>query len=109
MEVKAFIAHTVEGGIDIARIIKEQLIHSTLEVHSFLSEDAIGHGEHIPEKILKALIESDILFVVLDPLVIENEWVKWEYEFGKTHNIRTICVIYTKFFEKRERIKWAGF
>ena len=106
MGVKAFIAHTAQGGIDLGKVIEEQLIQPPLEVRSFLSEHAIKYGEHIPESVLRALIESDILFVILEPLVIENEWVKWEYEFGKKHNIKTICIVYMRFFAKLDRITW---
>ena len=106
MEVKAFISHTAKGGICLGETIEEQLIRPPLEIHSFLSKHAIDDGEHIAECILKALIDSDIIFVILEPHVIKNEWVKWEYEFGRMRNIKTICVSYPLFFDKRYQIRW---
>ena len=106
MEAKAFISHTERGGSYVARMIKDVLIQPPREMESFLSEEAIEYGEHIPGAILKALIETDILFVVLEPLVIENRWVKWEDEFCKNRAVRTIDVTYAKFAASLNLIKW---
>ena len=105
-EAKAFISHTERGGSYVARMIKDVLIQPPREMESFLSEEAIEYGEHIPGAILKALIETDILFVVLEPLVIENRWVKWEDEFCKNRAVRTIDVTYAKFAASLNLIKW---
>ena len=99
--------HTLQkAGICLGETIEEQLVQPPLEVRSFLSQHAIDDGEHIAERILKALIDSDIIFVILESNVIENEWVKWEYDFGRMRNIKTICVSYPLFFDKRYQIRW---
>ena len=106
MEAKSFISHTEDGGTDVGKIIQDQLIRPDLEMKSFLSQNTIDHGEHIPQKILEFLIETDVLFVVLEPLVIGSKWVRWEYDFCNKRGIRIIPIAFDRFYSKLNRIEW---
>ena len=105
MHAKAFISHTEDGGTIIGEIIQNQLIR-TLEMESFLSKNSIEHGEYIPQKILEYLIKTDVLFVIIEPLVAKSKWVKWEYEFCKKRNIRVIPIVVNAFSNELDQINW---
>ena len=107
MKAKSFISHTDDGGTRVGMLIKDQLIRTDLKMQSFLSQNSIEHGEHIPQKILEFLIETDVLFVILEPLVVSSRWVKWEYEFCKNRGIRIIPVVFRGFADKfKNQIRW---
>ena len=107
MKAKSFISHTENGGTLVGRFIADQLISTDLEMQSFLSQNSIEYGAHIPQKILEFLIETDILFVILEPLVINSRWVRWEYEFCRNRDIRIIPIVFTGFSNKvKKRIGW---
>ena len=107
MKARSFISHTEKGGIDVGKTILDQLACSDLEIESFLSQNTIDHGEHIPQKILEFLIKTDILFVVFDPLVSKSNWVRWEYNFCNKREIRIIPIIFDSLYPKlHDKIKW---
>lgn len=106
MQPNAFISHTEEGGTGLAKIIEYQLLLSTLNVKSFLSSHAIKHGGHIVEEVLKALVNTDVLFVILEPRVPDSRWIEWEYNFCKDRNIKIIPILFPRFDENFYRIPW---
>ncbi|MYL11681.1 MAG: TIR domain-containing protein, partial [Cenarchaeum sp. SB0669_bin_11] len=97
MIAKSFISHTENGGTGPGKTIQDQLIHTELEMETFLSQNSIKGGDHIPQKILEFLLETDVLFVIFEPLVRKSRWVRWEYEFCKNRHIRIIPVVVGEF------------
>ena len=106
MDSNAFVSHTQKGGTGTGKTIKDHLSSSDLEMESFLSSESIHAGEHISEKILKSLINTDLCFVILESLVITSKWVKWEYNFCKSRKIKIIPVISYIFAPKKNRVEW---
>ena len=65
------------SGTHVGKQIQKYLLVGTdLEMDAFLSENAIRAGEHIPEEILKFLVQTDVLFVNLEPGVTRSDWVE---------------------------------
>ena len=106
MKAKGFISHTEKGGTNVGIIIQDQLASPPLEMLCFLSKNTIKNGNHIPEKIIDFLIKTDVLFIVIDPLVSQSDWIKWEYEFCKKRGIRIIPIVFERFTSKIKQIDW---
>ena len=107
MEAKAFISHT-DKGLDASQMIKEQLIATDLKMVSFFSKDGIKAGEHILDKILQALTETDVLFTVVEPNTVGSIWMQWEYCFCEKRNITIIPVVRKDTKHLMRRIKWLN-
>ncbi len=106
MDSKAFISHTEAGGTQVSESVRDKLSRKDLEMEAFLSKNAIGHGEHIPHKILEFLIKTDLLFIVIESDVIGSKWVHWEYDFCKKRGIEIIPIVFKNFFQKLNKIDW---
>lgn len=106
LDSKAFISHTEVGGSNVGQIILDQLNRPDLEMKAFLSKDAIEYGEHIHEKILQFLVNTDLLFIIIEPVVISSDWVKWEYDFCKKRGIERIPIVFSQFLTKLHKVDW---
>ena len=106
MDSNAFISHTKKGGVSTGGEIQDELLISDLKMDAFLSKNSIENGQHIPQKILENLIKTDLLFIVLEPLVINSKWVKWEYNFCRDRDIKRISVTDVRFKDKINKITW---
>lgn len=108
MKVKSFISHTERSGTHVGKQIQDHLSKTDLEMESFLSENTIKSGEHIPEEILKFLVETDVLFVNLESGVTTSNWVRWEYKFCRERNILTIPIVDETFYPKvKTKFPWV--
>ena len=107
MEAKAFISHT-DGGLGASQLIKKRLAETDLNMEAFFSKDDIKPGEHIPERILGAMGEADICFMVMELGAIGSAWMPWEYRFCKDRGIRTIPVVYKAFRPNLRRVSWLN-
>lgn len=90
----AFISHTAVGGKGIADNIRLQLWDTDLQMLAFYSTYHFTPGDDVIEEILKHLVDSDVLFVVIEPRVMTSTWVKWERQFCDSRRLRIIPIVF---------------
>ena len=108
IEAKAFISHKEKDHSYLGNLIKNVLINTDLKMKSFLSENAIEYGEHIPKKVLTNLTEAELIFVIIDPQAAESKWMRWEYEFSQNRLARTIVITHEEYESELGNISWLN-
>ena len=61
---------------------------------AFYSTYHLTPGDDVIEEILKHLVDSDVLFIVIEPRVMTSRWVKWERQFCDRRNLRIIPIVF---------------
>lgn len=89
----AFISHSDKTGNSAAQMIYDKLTSPSLDVQTFLSTN-ISPGKDFVEEIIENLVQTDILFFVIDSDSPNSPWMKWEYDFCKKRYAKIVHVVY---------------
>lgn len=93
MIFRAFISHSVKSGNSVAQVIYDKLTGPSLEMRTFLSIN-ISPGEDFVKEIIENLVQTDILFFVIDSDSPDSKWMEWEYNFCKKRNVKIVHIVY---------------
>jgi hypothetical protein len=78
--VNAFISHAAEDEI-AALTLRTRLAEEGIECWCF--EEDLRFSEHIDDRVMQALDNSDCIIVILSPAGLESEWVRWELGYAR--------------------------
>ena len=100
MKPLAFISHSEIGGRATSAGLRKTLQHQDLDLDSFYSETDINSSDIIHEKIIRNIVNADILIGVIDPFACTSKWVKWEHDFCKKRNLTRTSIVFLSVWNK---------
>lgn len=106
MDAKAFISHKELTGTKTSELIRKRLSLLDLKMESFLSKDAIVGTDHIPEKVLQNIAQTDFLIVVVEDGLLNSGWVEWEHNFCVERGIKPLYVVFPETRNKLHEIPY---